>query len=126
MNNTENTHIAKVSITTNKHAEMVLDWWKLAGEYSIQIVASYLKKEVDSDAFANLASILRRLLIELIPKARDIADNSLLELINKHSKIITSPDLILQKPELLFEVEQFIRDLLEITGYTNYEQFVEK
>lgn len=109
-----------VELKKNIHAEMVLEWWKLSGEYSMLITAAYVKNEVDIDTLAYLIAVYRRLLVELKEK---VDDEFLLRKIREFEEFIFDPKIIIEKPKKLFELELLVRLLLERTGYTKYESY---
>lgn len=101
----------------NIHAEMILEWWKVSGELNMQFFSSYLKNEIDADVLTNLISIYRRLLVELKEK---IDDEILAQKMKEFEKFIYNPRVAIENPNMITEIELFIRKVLEICNYTKY------
>jgi len=101
----------------NIHAEMVLEWWKLAGELNIQFFSSYLKNEIDADILTNLIAMYRRLLVELKEK---IDDEILAQKMKELEKFIYNPRIAIENINIITEIELFIRKVLESCNYTKY------
>jgi len=108
---------SKVYLRRNIHAEMVMEWWKVSGELSMQLTENYLKGELDGDVIVSFISILRRIFIEIYPKVREQMPE-----VEKFKKYILNPEQIINEPNKIFELEMLIREALERIGYTQMER----
>jgi len=108
---------SKVYLKRNIHAEMVMEWWKTSGELSMQLTENYLKGELDGDVIVAFISILRRIFIEIYPKVKEQMPE-----VENYKKYILSPEQIINKPNVIFELEMLIREALEKIGYTQIEK----